>query len=223
MKKKIDIDLIIAFIDKKLDKETTKEVRSYIDNDNEWFLEYISLKQADYEIKSEELGDLPIDTIIENPILSKNYESNNSTWRQTFIALNPQISIGIMATIILGTFLLLQPNVYNDVNSFTRSYNGDFTSISIKEANSIVITNDYPSEINISITLPDILENTDDTIYLFSVGYIKTLEPNQLFEISLDDILLFYGESTTTRVKILIFDENSNIIQDQTIVFPDEI
>ena len=50
MKKKIDIDLIIAFIDKKLDKETTKEVRSYIDNDNEWFLEYISLKQADYEI-----------------------------------------------------------------------------------------------------------------------------------------------------------------------------
>ena len=223
MKKKIDIDLIIAFIDKKLDKETTKEVRSYIDNDNEWFLEYISLKQADYEIKSEELGDLPINPILENPILSSDYESNNSTWRQTFIALNPQISIGIMATIILGTFLLLQPNVYNDMNSFTRNYDADFTSISIKEKNSIVITNDYPSEINISITLPDILENTDDTIYLFSIGYIKTLEPNQLFEISLDDILLFYGESTTSRVKILIFDENSNIIQDQTIVFPDEI
>ena len=109
------------------------------------------------------------------------------------------------------------------MNSFTRSYDGNFTSISKKENKLITISNDYPSDINISITLPDIEEKTDDMIYLFSVGYLKSLEPNQLIEISLDDILLFYGQLTTSSVRILIFNESSSIIQDQTIIFDDEI
>ena len=46
MGKKVDIDLIVAFIEGSLSNEKRKYVRERIDNDNEWFLEYMNLKEV---------------------------------------------------------------------------------------------------------------------------------------------------------------------------------
>jgi hypothetical protein len=235
MKKKIDIDLIIAFIDKKLDKETTKEVRSYIDNDNEWFLEYISLKQADYEIKNEELGDISIDPTLENPILSNNYETNNSTWRQTFIAsvsapfiaLTPQISVGIMATIALISFYILQPfnYVYNTYNeeSFPRNVlSTQFSEVTYNK-DTVTISNDILSgeKFYIYIIIPKLMKEIGigNTAYWNQMGYIEELESGSTITIYFDDIYkhydrLFEEEFTKFELKIFIMDINDSLIDE---------
>ena len=42
----IDTELILAFIEGSLDKDTENQVRKMIDSSESWFVEYMELKQA---------------------------------------------------------------------------------------------------------------------------------------------------------------------------------
>ena len=44
--RKIDTELILAFIEGSLDKDTENQVRKMIDSSESWFVEYMELKQA---------------------------------------------------------------------------------------------------------------------------------------------------------------------------------
>ena len=55
MKKEVDIGLVIAFVDNLLDKNEAKKVRSYIDNDSDWFSAYMDIKQASFEMESKDI------------------------------------------------------------------------------------------------------------------------------------------------------------------------
>jgi hypothetical protein len=189
MKKKIDIDLIIAFIDKKLDKETTKEVRSYIDNDNEWFLEYISLKQADYEIKSEELGDVEIGELSHSLAsdASKAYSKKKDSipfiknlggnWSMS-PAFAERISVGMISLLLIGTFIATSMFTSLSKEIATgggyRSYDGAYTSLNFSEDDkSWTLSSTYPDKLNVAITLPSLIENPSFEYYDFDALFFK--------------------------------------------------
>tara|TARA_B110000438_G_scaffold115389_1_gene113042 strand:+ start:2663 stop:3367 length:705 start_codon:yes stop_codon:yes gene_type:complete len=231
MKKKIDIDLIIAFIDKKLDKETTKEVRSYIDNDNEWFLEYISLKQADYEIKSEELGDVEIGELSHSLAsdASKAYSKKKDSIPffaniGESMSISPvfmqRISVGMISLMLIGTmiFTSMFSSLTQDMYSNTRYFEGDFTSLDFKE-NTLTISSTYPDRLNVAITLPSLNNNPDFTYYDFDAFFLK-LNPNNTVSILYSDIIEWYDIKSNINTELLsfrvtIYTDGEEIIQDE--------
>ena len=102
MGKKVDIDLIVAFIEGSLSNDKRKYVRERIDNDNEWFLEYINLKEGEYQYKSY-LGE-NTDT--------KEFSSNllpnkNETIFAAFSALSPFYSAVLIGFVSVGAVSIL--------------------------------------------------------------------------------------------------------------------
>jgi len=238
MQKKVDTDLIIAFIDGKLDKEMRKEVRSYIDNDNDWFLEYIDLKQANFDIGGNESVQSAMDpAALENARLSSDNISSNSNWKlffaslsAPFAALAPQLSLGIVASIILGSFYFLMPSTdpnYGNAPSHTREvFETAYSKIEHTNDEIIVVNKKSSGESYIiSITFPDLMTDPNDFSYLTNFGYLRTLYSGSKIIISFDDIYAHYNndlkdlENTSDlKLRVFIFDQNDQEIQNELIV-----
>jgi len=216
MQKKVDTDLIIAFIDGKLDKEMRKEVRSCIDNDNDWFLEYIDLKQAALNIgKVASLKDSYSEERSSIPFI-KNLGSNLSMSP----AFAERISVGMISLMLIGTiiFTSMFTSLTQDIYSNTRYFEGDFTSLDFK-VDTLTISSTYPDRLNVAITLPSLKKNPDFTYYDFDAFFLK-LNPNNTASILYSDIMEWYDiesniDTNLLSFRVTIYTDGEEIIQDE--------
>ena len=162
MGKKVDIDLIVAFIEGSLSNEKKKYVRERIDNDNEWFLQYMNLKEGEYQYKTYLGENTDTEEFSSNLLPNK-----NETIFAAFSALSPFYSAVLIGFVSVGAVSILFMDTI--IKGFKSSFkglgneivqergiveNGDFTIIDFSSKNDIVITNNALVDLFVSIYQP---------------------------------------------------------------------
>ena len=110
------------------------------------------------------------------------------------------------------------------MNSLTRDvFTAEFSEITHNN-DAIIISNDILSDesLNILITFPDLIGDTDNPTYLSTDGYFKQLDSGSVTAISFHEIYDYYNnihdnDLSKLELRVLIFDRNDTIIQDQII------
>ena len=228
MQKKVDTDLIIAFIDGKLDKDMRKEVRSYIDNDNDWFLEYVDLKQAALDIGevssskesySEERSSIPF---------IKNIGGN---WSMS-PAFAERISVGMISLLLIGTFIAT--SMFSSLSQQGtsgggyRNYDGPYTSLNYSDDNKTwALSSKYPDNLNVAITLPSLVENPSFAYYDFDALFIK-INSQDTISFSYSNIIDHYNvdsniASAPIDFRVTIYTDNQEVIFNKIINYEEII
>ena len=234
--KNVDLELIIAFANGSLDKETEKEVREKIDNNPDWFIEYMEVKQAMTEMGPLSAAEAPsVDEVNEE----KPKESKSGSFGWLFspgfttggsstgtLSLSGQAIIAIsLAVIGVGYIISISTGLALDAISTARSFDGEFTKITVEE-DYIEIENNGPNIVNISITIPEIysmdsfpLDNFDNITYINNSGYFERLESERFTMIFFSVINNYYNQDSdsSSDLRVLIFDEFDKVSQDELI------
>jgi hypothetical protein len=223
MGKKVDIDLIVAFIEGSLSNEKKKYVRERIDNDNEWFLEYMNLKEGEYQYKTYLGENTDTEEFSSNLLPNK-----NETIFAAFSALSPFYSAVLIGFVSVGAVSILFMDTI--IKGFKSSFkglgneivqergiveNGDFTTIDFSSKNDIVITNNALVDLFVSIYQPS---NISINKIPEDAYFRKILSSSQLV-ISHKDIYEFFELDFSNKVplKILIYDSKEKIYQEMVI------
>ena len=218
MSKKVDIDLIVAFIEGSLSVEKRKFVRNLIDNDNDWFLEYMNLKEGEFEYNKYAGVKHKDDSDFSTNLLPNKNESVFASLAATTPFFNA-VFIGIIA---IGGASLLYFNIFKDTldtvgvtqQSDVRSFEGQWTSISI-DNNIVKIDNRFNEILNIAIVLASEYDDYADD-YLNSNYFYEIVGPSESINISSYEILSYFSDEIQP-ITIIIFGENGTIYQEETI------
>ena len=221
MSKKVDIDLIVAFIEGSLSVEKRKFVRNLIDNDNDWFLEYMNLKEGEFEYNKYAGVKHKDDSDFSTNLLPNKNESVFASLAATTPFFNA-VFIGIIA---IGGASLLYFNIFKDTldtvgvtqQSEVRSFEGQWTSISI-DNNIVKIDNRFNEILNIAIVLASEYDDYADD-YLNSNYFYEIVGPSESINISSYEILSYFSDEIQLiqPITIIIFGENGTVYQEETI------
>ena len=218
MSKKVDIDLIVAFIEGSLSVEKRKFVRNLIDNDNDWFLEYMNLKEGEFEynkyagVKHKDASDFSTNLL----------PNKNESVFASLAATTPFFNAAFIGIIAIGGASLLYFNIFKDTldtigvtqQSEVRSFEGQWTSISI-DNNNIKIDNRFNEILNIAIVLASEHDDLDND-YLNFNSFYEIVMPSESINISSYDILSYFSDEIQP-ITIIIFGENGTVYQEETI------
>ena len=216
MSKKVDIDLIVAFIEGSLSNEKRKYVRERIDNDNDWFLEYMNLKEGEYQYKSYLGENTDTEEFSSNLLPNK-----NETIFAAFSAVTPFYSAALIGIISIGAFSIIYLDVISE--SLSRIFKnsgiqpaiervvekGELTQITYDKS-TIVISSSHPENLNISI----FEENENSSIPSSNTFFIKILSGTELI-INKNDVYKFLSSDSLSNfpLKVVIYDSKENIKQ----------
>lgn len=195
MKQRVDIELIVAYIEGGLNSsEKRNEVRSLIESNKEWFAAYVDLKSSIEELKNAKFEVTP-DQLL-NPLKNSAVESTpkfDFKW-----LLKPQIGLGIACMLIVVVLVSLNREV-DDFELFTEPSTRSLQTVTDKDNiaeltvinNTLKIFNSSTDELTVSI-------NTNK----FTLSMFDSLE-----------VSLNKGEN-----HIIVLNSNSETIQDTIIV-----
>ena len=223
MSKKVDIDLIVAFIEGSLSNDKRKYVRERIDNDNDWFLEYMNLKEGEYQYKTFLGENTDTEEFSSNLLPNK-----NETIFAAFSALSPFYSAVLIGFVSIGavSILFMDTIIEGFKSSFKGSGNqivqergiveyGDFTTIDFSSKNDIVITNNALEDLFVSIYQPSNISINK----IPEDAYFRKISSKSQLVISHKDIYDFFKLDFSYKVslKILIYNSKEKIYQEMVI------
>ena len=194
MKQRVNIELIVAYIEGRLNSsEQRNEVRSLIESNKEWFATYVDVKSSIEELKNTKFEVTP-DQLL-NPLKNTVVESTpkfDFKW-----LLKPQIALSIACMLIVVVFVSLNREV-DDFELFTEPSTRNLQAVTDKDNiteltvvnNTLKIFNSSTDELTVSI-------NTKK----FTLSMFDSLE-----------VSLKSGEN-----RIIIFNSTQETIQDTTI------
>lgn len=209
---KIDTELILAFIEGRLDKDTENQVRKMIDSSESWFVEYMELKQA-----IDSSGDFVSQE--ESEPVSINEASKEQRFSFPFIpSLGQSGSISFsnnfafaITSLMVFCFILL--SMFNQsVNFASTRYVDDFTEIDINEYE-ITVKSISLEDLKIYIVLDD-LNDDPDYAYLVTTAYEQIIKSQTVKNIFFEDVLNFYDYINSTDLvnsTIFVFNKNNKI------------
>lgn len=215
---KIDTELILAFIEGSLDKDTENQVRKMIDSSESWFVEYMELKQAidsagefvsQEEVQTFKFKESKKEKEFAFPFIP-------SFTRGALVETNSgMISFGIACFVILTTFVFFQLNTTNSSSLKRQFYEGQNTSIEFSQ-NEITVINNYEETVNVSVVLPSISQNPSYE-YLEFDSFIKFLNSKESKTITMESINNFYDlePGNNLNVRVIVFTSLRQTLQDQ--------
>lgn len=215
---KIDTELILAFIEGSLDKDTENQVRKMIDSSESWFVEYMELKQA-IDSAGEFVSQEDVQTFkIKESKKEKEFAFPfipNFT-RGALVETNSgMISFGIACFVILTTFVFFQLNTTNSSSLKRQFYEGQNTSIEFSQ-NEIIVISNYEETVNVSVVLPSMIQNPSYE-YLEFDSFIKFLNSKESKTITMESINNFYDlePGNNLNVRVIVFTGLRQTLQDQ--------
>ena len=221
MSKKVDIDLIVAFIEGSLSAEKRKFVRNLIDNDNEWFLEYMNLKEGEFEY-NKYAGIQNSDS----QKFSANFSaSKNENIFASFAALSPFYSAAILGVVTVGAASLLFMDAIKEGFKSVIKISGneavserfisseDFTEIDYSSSESISITSRYIDDLYVSIYIKQ--DNISSKKIPSDAYFLKLISGDELI-VSYQSLYEFYQIDISSKVPfiITIYDSKEKIFQE---------
>jgi hypothetical protein len=195
MKQRVDIELIVAYIEGGLNSsEKRNEVRSLIESNKEWFAAYVDLKSSIEELKNAKFEVTP-DQLLK-PLKNTVVESTpkfDFKW-----LLKPQIGLGLACMLIIVVFVSLN----REVDDFEL-----FTEPSIRSLQTVTNKDNITELTVVNNTLKIFNSSTDELSVLIDTNKF-TLSMFDSLEVSLNK-----GEN-----HIIVLNSNSETIQDTIIV-----
>ena len=210
---KIDTELILAFIEGSLDKDTENQVRKMIDSSESWFVEYMELKQA-----LDSAGKFVSQE--ENEPVSINEATREQRFSFPFIpSLGQSGSISFsnnfafaITSLLVFCFILL--SMFNQsVNFASTRYVDDFTETKIDKYE-ITVKSISLEDLKIFIVLDD-LNSDPDYAYLVTSAYEAIIEAQTVEIIEFQEVLEYFDLDKSieeeTPSTIFIYNKNSKV------------
>tara|TARA_Y100000768_G_scaffold73568_1_gene51884 strand:- start:5104 stop:5772 length:669 start_codon:yes stop_codon:yes gene_type:complete len=217
MSKKVDIDLIVAFIEGSLSNEKRKYIRERIDNDNDWFLEYMNLKEGEYQYKSYLGENTDVEEFSSNLLPNK-----NETVFASIAAGTPFFNAVIVGIVAVGGLSLIYfETIIKGINSFKKAVegqpsverqveSGELTRINFSRPY-IIITNNSLEELNISILIKK--DTNNQTIP--NDAYYSVVPAGEEITINYEKVYEFFNIDYIENfpLEIIIYDNKESIKQ----------
>lgn len=214
--KNVDIELIVAFIDKTLDQQSMQEVRDIINNSPEWYLAYVDLMNTKKILNEPVLQSSKVNQRVDNAHKSSNFIPK-------FIS-NIKIHTFKYASIYAPLlFLMIVLTIFSNSGSSSSGFSSSYRSLHEDlfakvdfDKNSLVIKSKSQDDLYCSILVSNLSRELVFSDLRFD-SFVEIVDSNEEKYISIQEVISYYKLENLDKIRVIIFNQMDSVIYDEII------